>query len=146
MGQFRVEQRIAVLDAIVDDQGFIADVRGIGDQSTLNRGDVSKATNARSWFPCCLLKVSDRGATLVQSVPSFQSVLILLLFCTSLHRTRSWHAVADDPAPIHCIIRPACLSPLAQSWAHTKFNQSSDRAAWARFTAPVTRVSIARSL
>ena len=64
----------------------------------------------------------------------------------SVPRTRSWHAVADDPAPVHCIIRPACLSPLAQSWAHTKFNQSSDRVAWARFTAPVTRVSIARSL
>jgi len=31
MGQLGVEQRIAILDAIVDDQGLIADVRGIGD-------------------------------------------------------------------------------------------------------------------
>jgi hypothetical protein len=31
MGQLRVEQSIAVIDAIVDDQGFVADVSGIGD-------------------------------------------------------------------------------------------------------------------
>ena len=57
------------------------------------------------------------------------------------------HAVANDQRVARaCIIRPACLSLLAPNWGHMKFNQFSDSAAWVKFTAPVTRDSIARLL